>query len=286
MTLTTTRIGRALLTLFWRAKAIVISNGRAPVFIVGTGRSGTHLATETLISHRDLDDLTSGQENPFVFDEVVRYATGEHRDPDLLDLILDKYEILVRAATPRRLVDQCHPNLWLFRELSDAFPSAQFVAMLRNPYSVSYSMQHHPGVMQWIERWRELGVPNPFLGIREGEEATYERMTASEKCARRWAAHTVQIDRAKRELGNRMFLLVYEDLCREPEATSELLAEWLSCEERLHPPAIERSSLEKWRRLDRSSVVEIRETVASFCHTEGMSGETKCVVDRLMDTAT
>ena len=125
-------VGSTLKALHWRLLAA--SRPKAslgPVFVVGTGRSGTHFLTRTLITHRGLDDLVGGRENPFVFKRVEGLAVSlETSASDLVD-VLKRYRVLSAASQPQRLLNaiqsrsdlqkpherQCRHRKWFDRRI-------------------------------------------------------------------------------------------------------------------------------------------------------------------------
>jgi hypothetical protein len=142
-------------------------------------------------------------------------------------------------------VDQSHPNLFHFRYLSKEFPEARFVGLIRDPYSVVYSMLHHSGVLKWIHNWHLYPVPNEFLGIRYGEEQFYARLTLAERSALRWASHIEKMNDAAAELLHRICIIRYEDLCLSHEETKDKLARFLGVQNQFSIPDINFSSLTK-----------------------------------------
>lgn len=125
---------------------------RGPVFIVGTGRSGTHFMAEILASHEEMTDLTGGRENQFVFGNVTSAALSGKK----LGMVpILKYRMLAGKAYPKIFVDQSHPNLWHIEELLKAFPTAKFICMVRDPYSVAYSTLQHDGVKARLLAWEK-----------------------------------------------------------------------------------------------------------------------------------
>ncbi len=168
------------------------------VFVVGTGRSGTHFLTRCLIRHPRVTDLTGGAENPLVFQNSVRLAAGTAKRGDGW-LLVWKYRMMRLRAGKKVLVDQSHPNLWNFELLSASFPSAAWLALVRDPRSVVASMLEHSGVRARTEEWRSYPFPNPFLGLTKTSKAGFERASLAGKCAYRWLSHaerTLELVRA------------------------------------------------------------------------------------------
>lgn len=127
--------------------------GRSPssrkVFILGTGRSGTHWLGYILESH---PDCVATIETRGIFRRVTRMALDPTLRPRLLPGLLRRYRLRHALAVPSHYVDKSHPNLWLAEALADAFDDALFVGIVRNPYATVASMLRHEGVLEWHRR--------------------------------------------------------------------------------------------------------------------------------------
>lgn len=97
----------------------------------------------------------------------------------------------IRKSRRRLYVDKSHPNLGLAERLEEAFPSALFIAIERDPYATVASMLRHASVLKWQRRWREFPVPNRFLGITGGD---YHSVPLAAQCAMRWLAYHRRIE--------------------------------------------------------------------------------------------
>ena len=216
----------------------------APIFVVGCGRSGTHWLAETLDQHPQLHNWG---ENPSVFGDVTQLALDPGRENELLPRVLRQYRRAIRRTAPLRLVDKCHPNLWLSDRLRLAFPNAQFVAIRREPFATVSSMLEHPGVRRWSEQWQRYPLPNRFLGIRPNAAGDYARASLTERLALRWRAHHDRIGRLAREAQGRVFVVEYESLHEAPLAVLDRLTQFLRLESPLRPQPARRESLHQWR---------------------------------------
>jgi len=253
--------------LYWRVRAIRSRHmdcSRGPVFIVGTGRSGTHFLAECLITHPLLNDLTNGRENTYVFFDVAEGALHQQFDSAFCARLAARFRLLVRAAYPALLVDQSHPSLWYSDSLAEAFPGARFIGIIRDPMAVAYSTLNHAGVRRWLEQGPREGLSPVFLGVLPGEEELFYEWSLEERSARRWAAHIVRLSRAVEKLGERLWLLNYEDLCRDPASQMSGIAKHLNLEPTFEVPKVRMESLTKKNALDPTLVMKAKKQLARF----------------------
>lgn len=211
------------------------------VFVIGTGRSGTHFMDSVLISNSDFTDLTGGRENRFVFEEVTKTALfGD----ELKGSTLIKFRALKNYARPQVLVDQSHPNIWHVESLLARFPTAKFVGMVRDPLSVTYSTLHHSGVSSWVENYENFPIPNRFLGVNENNLERYKAYNLAQRSALRWAVHMERLDKVKRKYPNSIFIMNYEELCANPERQLSKLSDFLGTQ-KFECPVVETAALYK-----------------------------------------
>lgn len=173
-----------------------VANSRK-IFIVGTGRSGTHLVGYILGSHPDV--RATIEVNPgfrWVTEMAINPSTREKHYWKLVWY----YRWQHFRSVPNHYVDKSHPNLWIAHRLAETFPKALFLGIQRNPYATVASMINHEGVRKWHERWLEFPIPNRFLGIAESDVAEYEQRSLATKCAMRWKAHHDRLRVLNREL--------------------------------------------------------------------------------------
>lgn len=233
------------------------------IFIVGTGRSGTHFLTSCLLQHPEITDLAGGEEHPLVFDTATRLATGRGRPFDSMSLVF-RYRYLLMRSRGLVFLDQSHPNLWNFDLLSKSFPGALWVGLVRDPRAVVASMLSHKGVRRRSEQWKSYSLPNPFLGISEENLDEYRAASLAQRCAWRWSSHierTLELARAG--------LLVpvgYERLVESTEMTCG--AVWrqagLQAVEGIEYGA-NRESIDKWKTSLNSTEIHEVEAIAEGC---------------------
>ena len=214
-----------------------------PVFVLGSGRSGTHWLGRTIATHPDVTATIEAQ-------PMFRWSLTMAMDPSiertLFKPLCHAYEGWLEQATTPLYMDKSHQNIWLAEKLHLAFPAARFAGITRNPYATIASMLRHSGVLRWHRRWREYPVPNRFLGIEESDLETYDDLPMVAKCARRWMAHRDRMIALEGVLGDALLHLQYETFAHEPEATTERLMAFLDLPDLAVPP-VHLESLDKWR---------------------------------------
>lgn len=137
------------------------------IFIVGTGRSGTHFLTRVLLGFQNLRDPLGGRENSVLLRSVATAAICHRTLPDA---VLAKYQAEAAAASGVFL-DQHHPNLLFVKQIAAAIPGAVFLFPDRPTHQVVASMMRHHGVMAWYDyarnwrRWFRDPVPSPTVSL-------------------------------------------------------------------------------------------------------------------------
>jgi hypothetical protein len=214
------------------------------IFVIGSGRSGTHWVGYILEGHRDIHVTI---EKPPIFRWVTDIALDLGKKAELLPGLIERYRAEHDAVRPRHYADKSHPNIWIAEELATAFGDARFIGIQRNPYGTVASMLKHPGVLAWHARWKEFPVPNPFLGITRDNHDAYESMPLAAKCALRWKAHRERMHALGEALGPRLLVLQYEDVIRDPDTQLRALDAFLSLPSPIPRPKVKAESLDRWR---------------------------------------
>jgi len=189
--------------------------------------------------------------------QVDRLAImGASLDEHLPGLVAAYREDALRA--PDLYVAKNHPALWIAEALAAAFPRSQFVGIIRNPFATVASMLDHPGVLRWIEQWKELPVPNSFLGITREIAEGYDQLSLASRCALRWRAHFDELQRLQASLSHRLLVIDYDSHVADPRPGTDELTDFLALEPRLEPPSFDRARLDRWRtRLDSSEIADV-----------------------------
>jgi hypothetical protein len=241
----TDRLIDALSMIRARARVDRLAHAPPPVFVVGTGRSGTHWVGYILDSH---PDILVTVERPPMFQWVKQMALDPSLVPALLPRLVGRYNAYRSLAAPRVYADKSHPNIWLADELMAAFPGARFLGVLRSVRATVASMLMHRGVLRTIEQWERYPLPNRFLGIDEGVADRYRDMSLVERCALRWVAHANRLDELAGRLPAGNFLrLNYDAMATDPTLELQKLQEFLALDKPFPPVDVKRDALEKWR---------------------------------------
>lgn len=228
--------------VLWNAE-VDSSMSSCKVFILGTGRSGTHWVSSILESHSDIQATV---EEPEIFFRATRMALDESTRLELFPEIVDLYQKYHKSVLPQHYVDKSHPNIWLAEELAEIFPTARFVGVQRGPFATVASMLRHKGVKRWMKRWREFPLPNPFLGIDRTTAEDYGKLSLAAKCTLRWRSHALRMEQLQRSMGDKLLVVDYEGLGTEPGLWLERLQNHLQLRDTFVTPEIKTSSLTAW----------------------------------------
>jgi hypothetical protein len=228
------------------------------VFVVGSGRSGTHWAGYTLDAHPRIHTTV---EDPKVFSLVTSAALDPARERKNLPRILRFYRRQLRRARPSHYADKSHPNLWLARPLAEAFGGrARFLAVERNPFGVAASSLKHKGVRAWHERWREFPVPNRFLGITHELAARYDELTPVQQFAHRWLSHHNEMQRLLTDLPGRILAIDYDAMIDDYDAGARQVFEFIGVEPVPVEMEVRSGSRDRWREeLSSEEIAQIEE---------------------------
>ena len=182
----------------------------APIFVVGTMRSGSTLLRLILDSH---ENIAIGEETGFAGGLSAartipgwRYGgdwstrigwTREEVDDRLRELYSGMFERHAVSQGKKRWGDKTPFHSWHMTDLAEVFPDAVFVAIVRHPGAVVSS----------LKKKFHYAVP---------EASAY------------WTSTNVEVIRQGLALGRDRFALVrYEDVVEHPEPTLRALVGWL-----------------------------------------------------------
>lgn len=193
-----------------------------PIFIIGTGRSGTHWLAQSIEAHPDVHATI---ETEPMFSLSIRMALNPSLEKSLFGKLAEAYRH--ELSKPGIYLDKSHPNIWLAEKLKEAFPQSLFVGIQRQEQGTVASMMKHDGVLEWCNRWREFPIPNRFLGITERMADTYDGMPMAARCVTRWAAHRDRMKALKGILGDDLLVILYEGFVRNPQETLDSLHRFL-----------------------------------------------------------
>jgi len=194
------------------------------IFVVGTGRSGTHFTCRALAGFANVTDPMDGNENHDVLKQIATSALYHKRLPTS---VLAYYsERRAELAPGQVLLDQHHPNIFFFDQIATVFDDLIYLYPSRPVVQVVASMLRHRGVMSWYQVARNgqsplsftkrVPLPNRFLGLRN--KADLDTLPAHLLCALRVIAHNQQMEKLV-AADPRCRMIPYEDLVRDQEMT-------------------------------------------------------------------
>lgn len=225
------------------------------IFVLGTGRSGTHWVGHILDSHPQI--RATIERRP-----IFRIATRAAVEPSQQDRLLPWLRLLYTyegiRSWPRHYADKSHPAIWYADEIARWFPRSRFVAVERSPFGTVASMLRHADVERWQQEWHRYELPNPFLGIDATTADCYEGLSPAEKASLRWLSHHRQTNHLRSVLGDRMLVLNYESMvgCFHREMTR--LWDFLGVHAATTSHGPNTSSQDSWKhKLNRDDIVNI-----------------------------
>jgi hypothetical protein len=232
------------------------------IFVLGTGRSGTHWLGYIIGAHRDV--IATVEKRP-IFPWVVQLALYPDRFGELYPKLVQRYRYEHALVAPRHYLDKSHPNIWLADSLVATFPDTLFIGIRRDVFGTVNSMLQHPDVMRWIHRWQNYPVPNRFLGIDPRYTDEYHQLPIESKCAVRWKAHVMQLEHIKEKLGDCVLIVDYDDLHKKNSEKLDEISLFLQLDSAIPKPPIKESSLERWQNeLSQEQCQNIERALRSF----------------------
>lgn len=192
------------------------------IFIVGLGRSGTHLLANIINSGMPTDIEAQPQFN-LVLDAVV---WGKP-----IDQLKNIYE-----AKPKKYATKDHPIIWLVESFRYLKP--KFVCIERDVNQVVASSLLHDGVRQWVT---QTYPPNP---LSANYVPGYAEMNTVGRLALRWLVNHQRINELKRTNQGDILFLDYNDLVVNTGPTVHQLSMFLGV--KLQIPKIRKNSMTKY----------------------------------------
>lgn len=151
----------------------MIDSNTSSIFIIGSGRSGTHLACRLLIEYDEIDDAGfNGNENFKILSKIVESSIMHETLPQSAISYYDKTIPKINKRD-KIFVDQCHSNLFHVDQIRNLYPNAVFLMMTRNPLAIISSYNSSKGKFNRWQDWakdKKIPLPNNFLGISNKKE--------------------------------------------------------------------------------------------------------------------
>jgi hypothetical protein len=156
-----------------------------------------------------------------------------------------------------RFGDASPDLIYCAEALTEAFPDARIVQVVRDGRDAVAGMLADPSVLAWfkpgcVDTGAEF--PHPLLGLeKEADRAAWPGLSPTAKCAMRWRGSVRQMARLRARLAaDQLVTFRYEDVIRQPADAAAAISDFLAAPVRvLEPPAPGRPSLAEpgsWRR--------------------------------------
>ena len=214
-----------------------------PIFVLGSGRSGTHLLGR-VFSNRS--DTTAFIEDKRFFKMVSHYVTGYNQRDYSLKGIINNYKRHFANVKTEFILEKTHPNIWLVESLAEAFPKAKFVGIHRGVMATVNSMLQHPDIMMWYERL-DLTKPNLFLGINASNVQQFASWPPEVKCACRVIEHRKRLMDLEAKFPNRVMVISYNEFYDDLPELMNRLGHFLNYKKPLHAEPLHADGLDKWQ---------------------------------------
>lgn len=228
-----------ILTNFFRSK---VSNKKI-VFVIGSGRSGTHLLGRTI---GNLEIFDAYIEDEKLFNKVTKVAVNPNRSLKDVKHILKLYEGVFNKANKTRILEKTHPNIWLVEPLKEHFSDAKFIGIKRDVYATVASMLNHSGVLSWYNRL-PLNEVNPFLGINNENKDVFSKLPIESKCALRWKSHVERLNYLEEKYPNEVYVVKYEDFYHDYDFLMKNISAFLEVDVPIKSEKLNTDSIDKWK---------------------------------------
>jgi len=241
------------------------------IFIVGTGRSGTHLVGRVLATNPQIQGRI---EEPETFRLITKIAVNQDFkcpvEVYFQKQILKFKLINILKHSTKHILEKSHPSLWLIDFLIENLKNVLFIGILRDIGPTVSSMLEHKGVLSWYNKL-PLNKENRFLGITKDNRSYFEKLTIEEKCALRWLSHKNELFRLLLKYPDWLYIVKYEDFIKEPKPILSGIAAFAGVTDTFECDSIHSEALDKWKQklskdqIDRIHYIGDIKNVADFC---------------------
>jgi len=213
------------------------------IFIIGSGRSGTHLLGRT-VGH--INEVEAFIEDQKLFKEVTKVAINPKRSKSDIKKILKLYNTEFSRTKKSFVLEKTHPNIWLVEDIQDYFETAKFIGIKRNVYATVASMLNHKGVLEWYNVL-PLNQVNPFLGITDENREIFHDLPLESKCALRWKSHFDRLTYLERKFPKKVLVVDYEDFYNDYKGLMKELEMFLELEKPIESETLISSNIDRWK---------------------------------------
>ncbi len=190
------------------------------IFIVGTGRSGTHFTCRSISGFKNIFDPQTGKENVPVLKQIATSAIHHRSYPQIAKSYYS--DIKSNLKNDSIFIDQHHPNIFYCPELIKIFSNPIFLFPHRPIIQVVASMINHQGVLNWYKYAKDsmqansktgaIPFPNQFLGLTEFSQL--DNLELHQICALRVISHE-KMARKMQESDADLRFINYENLVKD-----------------------------------------------------------------------
>jgi len=215
-----------------------------PIFIVGTGRSGTTVLGIVLSMHSDVGFLNEPKalwHAIFPYEDLIgSYDRGHalyrmdasRATPEVVQAAHRLYGVYLTATFSRRIVDKYPEQVFRVPFLRKVFPDAKFLFLVRNGWDTCYSIdqwserlgQEHQGeTHDWWgvdnRKWRFLmdQVASCDPDFKDKLSEIYSLTSHTDKAVTEWVLTMREGSQLCREYPESVLMVRYESLVQSPE---------------------------------------------------------------------
>jgi len=226
------------------------------VFIVGCGRSGTHLAANFFESS---DEVKIRYENTNEF-TASSIAIQKNFSNASVDTIIKGYHNLQKTDV---IIEKNHVTMWFYDKIIQEFPQSKFIYILREPYQIINSMKSHGGVQHWYDIM-DMSQKNKFLGITQENYDKFGSYSQIEKYANKVKSHQLQLEEMKRQIPSNLLVIDYDKMVLESQTTYDSMCDFVGLEKNQLKINIKTDNHKKWQKNMERNEIELINKVLSI----------------------
>lgn len=227
------------------------------LFVIGTGRSGTHFIGRIIGKHPRVEFLL---EDTTTFNLSKKAAIPEP-DQKYINRLITHYKKIQEKSEKRFVLEKSHPNIWITDSLVEHFPSSFFIGVQREVFQVVNSMLNHKGVLRWFKTVSN-NKTSRFLGINERNISYYKDLPIEAKCTLRWLSHTAELKLLQEKYPASVLIFDYQELCTDFNTQVDRFDRLLSLNLKDYAETPNLESLNKYKNLTNEQIAIIEDTIA------------------------
>lgn len=182
---------------------------QAPIFIIGSSRSGTTLLAELIDAHPDLCHFT---EHPITRRHMWQMVKHPNTQPEELPALERSLKRFSGIKNGQRLIEKTPGNSLISKPLAEYFADARIIHIVRDARDVASSMLGHEWIADELQGIHET-FWLPFLP--SAFQKKWSQLDLWEKAVLRWAVYVSKAREAS-IYSDRYLEVSYEDICGEP----------------------------------------------------------------------